>query len=152
MNLLINLQIFHNNWIMTVSFSDHFYEVHNELIIDSMHFSVFVANQKALLSWNLITQKTELWILLFQQYCEVLQAIELLNCYKMYWQFVLIMKWEMFQVSMYLTCIKAQSNSWIIVYFHSYYTVKADKCIECLWISEQKCQFFNDSDRNFIDI
>ena len=53
---------------------------------------------------------------------------------------------------MCLTYTKAQNNSQIIVYFHSYYTVRANKCTECLQTSEQKCQFFSDSDKNSVDI
>ena len=144
--------MFHNNWIMTASFSDHFYRVQNKLIADSMCFLIFVINWETSLLWDLTAQKTELWVLSFQQHCKMLQAIELLNCCKMYWQSVLIMKWKMFWMLMCLTCTKAWSNSQIIVYFHSYYTVRADKYIKCLWISEQKCQFFNESNKNLIDI
>ena len=139
MNLLTNSQMFHSNWIMIAFFSDHFYEVHNKLIINSVCFLTFVINWKTSLLWNLTVQKTELQILLFQQYCEMLQAIELLNCCEMYQQSVLIVKWRVFWVLMCLTCTETWSNLWIIVYFHSYYTVKADKCTEYLQISEQKC-------------
>ena len=137
---------------MTASSSDHFYEVHDEFIINSMCFLAFVTNWETSLSWNLTAQKTELQILLFQQCCEVSQAIELLNCCKAYQQSVLIMKWEMFQVSMCLTYTEAQSNSWIVVYFHNCYTVKADKCAECLQSFKQKCQFSSGSDENLINI
>ena len=81
---------------MTASFSDHFYKVHNEFIVNSACFSAFVANQEASLSQNLTVWKTELWVLSFQQHCKVLQAIELLNCCEAYWQSVLIMKQRMF--------------------------------------------------------
>ena len=137
---------------MIISSSDHFYKVHDKLIVNSTHFSVFVINQETSLSQNLITQKTELQILLFQWFCKMLWAIKLLNYCKMYWQFVLIVKQKMSQMLICLMCTEVQSNSWIIVYFYKCYIMRTDKCTECLWVSEWKCQFFNDSDKNSIDI